>query len=201
VLFVSHQLSQVEQFCDRVIFLHEGKIAAEGPPRETLDRYREQVAADTRVQDVRESVTPQRRRGTGEVILTDVTLAGDDEEAGATVAPGGTLRVTGRWQVRRPAEEVVLGVEVHTLEGVHVGSAMQPLPGGTQPPPEGRFQLELPDLHLVPGRYEMTVLAVDPSGLVIFDMHQCLYPFEVTGERRAEGIFRFPARWKIEAAR
>ena len=60
------------------------------------------------------------------------------------------------------------------------------------------MERKLPGLDLVPGRYEMTVFAVDPTGLVIFDMHQCLYPFEVRGEKRGEGIVEIPTRWKLE---
>lgn len=39
ILFVSHDLSAVEKFCDRAIWLEKGRILAEGHPREIIDRY------------------------------------------------------------------------------------------------------------------------------------------------------------------
>ncbi|HEX8522429.1 MAG TPA: ABC transporter ATP-binding protein [Tepidisphaeraceae bacterium] len=41
ILFVSHDLSAVHDLCTRVIWMKEGKIAADGPPAQTLDTYLE----------------------------------------------------------------------------------------------------------------------------------------------------------------
>ena len=40
VVFVSHSLPQVRQLCDRVIWLDQGRIAAEGSPRDVIRQYR-----------------------------------------------------------------------------------------------------------------------------------------------------------------
>jgi len=39
IVFVSHDLSAVEKFCDRVVLLEEGKAIAEGSPSDILDEY------------------------------------------------------------------------------------------------------------------------------------------------------------------
>jgi ABC-type polysaccharide/polyol phosphate transport system ATPase subunit len=44
VIFVSHNLEQVERFCDRALLLHDGVVHMIGPPDEVIDRYRELVA-------------------------------------------------------------------------------------------------------------------------------------------------------------
>lgn len=44
IVFVSHSLNNVEEFCDRVIWLEAGKIAAEGGSTEVVEAYREAVA-------------------------------------------------------------------------------------------------------------------------------------------------------------
>jgi len=40
VLHTSHNMQEVESFCDRIIFLHQGRKLAEGSPREVLDRFK-----------------------------------------------------------------------------------------------------------------------------------------------------------------
>ncbi len=40
VLHTSHNMREVETFCDRILFLHRGRKLAEGPPREVLDRFK-----------------------------------------------------------------------------------------------------------------------------------------------------------------
>jgi ABC-type polysaccharide/polyol phosphate transport system ATPase subunit len=44
VVFVSHQLDLMNQFCDRVLLLQNGHVGAIGAPDDVVDAYREQVA-------------------------------------------------------------------------------------------------------------------------------------------------------------
>lgn len=39
ILFSSHNMSEVERICDRVLILKWGRLVAQGPPRELLERY------------------------------------------------------------------------------------------------------------------------------------------------------------------
>jgi len=39
IVFISHDLGAVERLCDRVILLEQGRIVAEGIPRDIIDRY------------------------------------------------------------------------------------------------------------------------------------------------------------------
>jgi lipopolysaccharide transport system ATP-binding protein len=45
VVFVSHTIAQVEELCDRVIWIERGKIRAEGPPDSVLRDYEEAMTA------------------------------------------------------------------------------------------------------------------------------------------------------------
>ena len=39
ILHTSHNMQEVESFCDRIIFLHHGKALADGSPRTVLERF------------------------------------------------------------------------------------------------------------------------------------------------------------------
>ncbi|MCD7884586.1 MAG: ABC transporter ATP-binding protein [Lachnospiraceae bacterium] len=41
ILFVSHDLSSISKYCDRVILLDHGKIAGDGSPKEIVDLYKQ----------------------------------------------------------------------------------------------------------------------------------------------------------------
>jgi ABC-type polysaccharide/polyol phosphate transport system ATPase subunit len=43
IVFVSHSLVSVEEFCDRAIWLDEGHILREGPSHDVVEAYRESV--------------------------------------------------------------------------------------------------------------------------------------------------------------
>ena len=40
ILFVSHDLSSITKYCDRVVLLHKGEMLAEGSPKEMVDLYK-----------------------------------------------------------------------------------------------------------------------------------------------------------------
>lgn len=42
VLYTSHNMNEIEEICDRVIFLHHGRKMAEGSPREVIARFNQQ---------------------------------------------------------------------------------------------------------------------------------------------------------------
>jgi ABC-type polysaccharide/polyol phosphate transport system ATPase subunit len=45
ILFVSHSLNSVEEFCDRAIWLDKGEVAAQGETGEVVEAYRKSVKA------------------------------------------------------------------------------------------------------------------------------------------------------------
>ena len=49
ILFVSHNLAAVERFSDRVLWIVDGKVAADGLAPDVIPRYREAMAAPTHV--------------------------------------------------------------------------------------------------------------------------------------------------------
>ena len=46
VVFVSHSLHQVQALCDRVLWIDQGKIRAEGEPEEVIDKYSASIRPD-----------------------------------------------------------------------------------------------------------------------------------------------------------
>ncbi len=201
VLFVSHNLSIIEQFCDRVLFLHRGRVLADGRPRETLATYRRHVSSAERMGSVREAATPKLRKGTGALRIDDVRVSGGAGAAAGEVARGGTARVTARWACPGSVRDVRFGVEIHSTEGALVAKALVPGPAGPggDLPAAGTFAVDLSDLPLLPGLYEVGVFAVEPSDIVFLDYHQRLYTLQVTGDPGPgeDGLVSVEARWSF----
>ncbi len=47
IIFISHAMSQIEQFCERVIYIKEGQISFDGPAKEGLDHYKKDLTTST----------------------------------------------------------------------------------------------------------------------------------------------------------
>lgn len=46
ILYTSHNMKDIEEVCDRVIFLHKGKVVAEGTPKEIVARSQQNSLED-----------------------------------------------------------------------------------------------------------------------------------------------------------
>jgi ABC-type polysaccharide/polyol phosphate transport system ATPase subunit len=55
VVFVSHMADQVKAMCDRVIWLDQGKIVAEGDAVEVTDAYTAMVTKPGKVKAVKQA--------------------------------------------------------------------------------------------------------------------------------------------------
>ena len=39
MLHTSHNMQEVETFCDRIVFVHQGRLLTEGSPKAVLERF------------------------------------------------------------------------------------------------------------------------------------------------------------------
>jgi ABC-type polysaccharide/polyol phosphate transport system ATPase subunit/ABC-type polysaccharide/polyol phosphate export permease len=58
VIFVTHDLNSVEEFCDRALLLERGQIAAIGHPADVIQTYREHDAAEEQAERERQAAEP-----------------------------------------------------------------------------------------------------------------------------------------------
>ena len=201
VLFVSHNLAVMEQFCDRLIFVHHGRIVAEGAPAEIIARYRRTTADERIGREGDGSRSVRLRRGTHELRIEDVSLAGGDGGGPGAALYGGALRLAARWESDRPLSGVRLCLRFHTVNGVLCAASAAPR---TDAVLDGRGELhvEIPALELLPGAYDVSVEARDDSGLVVLDQHDRLYALTIHGARPpgAEGVVALRSTWDVRGS-
>ncbi len=94
ILFVSHDLYQIQQICHRVLLINEGRIIADGLPDDVIAQYR-QLAFEKKKS--RLPISAHRGlemvRGTGEVVLRDVRLLNGKGEPDTAFYNGGTMKI------------------------------------------------------------------------------------------------------------
>jgi hypothetical protein len=96
----------VNALCDRSILLMKGKVAAEGPPPEVFEKYRELYIEHEgdRLAELRKNEVLDLVSGTGEVSVTEVTLLDGDGKPASLFFTGGKLsiEVKLRWNATQP---------------------------------------------------------------------------------------------------
>ena len=71
ILFVSHDLSSISKYCDRVILLNKGQKTAEGNPKEMISLYKRLLAKEKNGNALKSSVTVNGANASGEPSILD----------------------------------------------------------------------------------------------------------------------------------
>ncbi|MCU1613003.1 MAG: transporter related [Frankiales bacterium] len=205
VVVVSHALSTMRTMCDEVAWLDHGKLLEVGHPRDLVDAYvgrSHEDRVETEPPEGGEQAGHGARWGSGEVTIRSVELLDGDQPV-SQVATGQRMTFRMHWKAKKPVEEPVFGIAVHTLDGVHVtgpNTRDVELSTGTLDG-EGWLDLHVPRLMLTSGTYELTAAVFDRSVAHAFDHREKLLRFDVTPgtPRDQNGVISLGGSWEIQA--
>jgi len=185
VLFVSHNLAVVEQFCDRVLVVDRGRKVEEGDPVTVVDAYRRRVLAQGDHPSA--SGDLEVRRGSGEVVVRAVEVVG--ESGSPEVVAGRPFSVRVHLTARPDAPAPTLELYLHAPEGTLLSSVRSrgDAPGVEPVPGDSVAEVRFGRNDLLPGAYVLSVFVRDPRGLGEYDLHERAYRVAVHGER-PEGV-------------
>lgn len=193
VLFCSHAMYQVAGFCERAIWLHQGRVQAFGATRDVIHEYEEYLRH--RGKRLKSEAAPTQARPAGTASLAAVELDPPD----GRMAPGGSLAV--RMCIRRPRSGVPvhLAVALENQDGVCVAAFFTrwdghaPLAGG-----ETQWaSLVVPTSPVTRGTLDVTAYLLDEWGLQMLD--QVLMPkgVAIQASHWTPGLVDIAHRWEI----
>jgi ABC-type polysaccharide/polyol phosphate transport system ATPase subunit len=196
VVIVSHAADAMRTMCDKVAWLQEGRLVAEGRPEEVVDDYvdeghedRVEVAADV----------AENRWGSGEVRLQDVALVDAAGHATSHPATGDSVTFRLRYRAASPVSKPVFGLALETLDGTWLW-AHHTRDAGFVPDEisgEGTIDLHVPNLMLQPGTYDLSASVVDYTTTHQYDyLRRCLrFDVEHGTPRESGGYVALGGQW------
>jgi lipopolysaccharide transport system ATP-binding protein len=164
VLFVSHDLTAVEELCTRALLLRGGRVEAEGSPAEIVAAHLSAAGSAAPEIDLRAAPSRSGERAA----LCSLALL-DDEEAPRSVWTSGTpLRIRVGLELAGPVQEPSISVALCS-EGRLVARAGSPhgLLGVELPPGGHTITGTLAALDLSPGTYTLDVELIDGRRRVV----------------------------------
>lgn len=198
ILFVSHNLSIVRYFAEKVMWLEDGRVEGLGDKHRVLDQYRERLAVSGG--DVSRAVGGGRRFGDGALAVDGVRFLDAGGEETHLFRFGEPLTVEIELRARRgsPAETAVLGVLFHGEQGQEiVGPVFEtmPVPG----PGPWTYRYTIPRLPFLRREFLVSVGVYDgedfgsPS-----DQREKSFRFSVldTGEKTTMGLIDPFGEWE-----
>jgi len=188
LLLCSHSMYHVQKLCAHALWLKDGKVAGYGQAapvtQEYLAYHEEKTAAR------REPLPKAELMSARIYAIEHFTLSPE-----ATMDMGGDLVLSGEVHSPDGRMPVVL-VGVVRADGTPVYGVATDMDGiSLARVAEDRyaFEIVLPSIPLLPGKYEIRAHALDPEGVRLF--HTVARPLVVTGVTREMGFVRLPHRW------
>ncbi len=202
VLFVSHDLGLVKQLSDRAILLLNGRMEAEGTPRDVINRYIGLVLEKQEAPERKNGrLASSFRHGDGTSEIVAVELVNGRGESVVSVESGEQVRVRVRCRYHRAQQDPMVGILIRTRIGMDVY--------GTNTRIE---QIELGELQagdelevefriacwLTSGQYTLTVATQAPDGSS-HDWLDDAIAFDVVDTRMAAGVanLRAEVTWRV----
>jgi lipopolysaccharide transport system ATP-binding protein len=203
VLFVSHNMAAIENLCSRVIWLDNGRVQQDGPPREVLESYMRSFNDVSQLDHDLRAVSSRRGNGFGR--FTRLQFLDPSGQPLNMVRSGDPLKLRLHVHLEREITRPDFEVSLHTDTGTmitrfstYIESDIPYLPAG-----DAFVDLDIDSLAFQPGRYSVS-LCLKTQGPTFYDVldHCALFETEVSdfygtgkGIHPYFGIVFLPGRW------
>lgn len=206
LVFVTHQLDQVRNLCDRALWLDHGETAQVGDPVRVVDAYLQEVAAPEARRDAAPPVAEtaalpdeEERFGSGEVILKHVALVDNKGLELVALGAGSAVAIEMDVEVRVPQDDFVFGLGIYHADGTCVYGTNTDLEGFAPERLEssGRVRFVMPSLDLVAGQYRVDAAVHTRNGRS-FDYRRGVIRFVVGSRVHDTGVYRPKHSWQFD---
>ena len=200
-------MGQIEQICDRSIWIKDGRIEKEGDPKsvhlEYLDymnneRMDEEERARVKQQRIESGLEDENRFGTGNVRCTNVRLLDDNGDEQGIFKCGGNMTVQFDYHVNNPVENAIIGVKINRIDGVYVYGTDTRIDKfkNFEIKQDGTVSLTFKDMPLIKGQYYLDISIEYSEGLPE-DYLKHAAKFEIVSSLEDMGIALVSHDWDI----
>lgn len=199
IIFVSHNLRQVERICDRVMLLHHGEILHIGPPDTVCLLYH-------RMSSTREMETLRNRlpdtatwQCSGEMTVTSVSLLDKDGRPVSEFEPCAGVAIRVYYSAKVAISHPVVGIRILTDDMMLVAdfSTGDKHPAAEIHPGEGWCEAVVDSLPLLQGIYSIGVTIKCADGRCVYTGENLAF-FGISYAPHAKnnfGLVHVTARW------
>lgn len=224
IVIVSHSLGQIEQICDRSIWIHDGKIRADGLPREVHPAYLNYMAQQlvehssepvqrppeecAKEQPQAEEEPPEEKErektrwGNGAARFTKIRLLDRQGKEKSAFLTGEPMTIEMSYQVNGQLKNPACGIGVFRDDGVHcygVNTQIDHIKGLALKA-EGIIRFEVKENLLLPGNYTLDVALHTEDGFA-YDYYRYAKKFQMVSQESEAGLVRLPHIWAVDGAR
>jgi len=207
VLFVSHNMAAVENLCQRVIWIDDGKVKKDGDSKEVIRSYLETFSNGDYSNFDLDKI--ENRSGNGAIRFSGMEFLDLKGNPKNIIQTGDSLIVRLHYYSENGVRNLHFALELYTVLGTKVtslntwasGFEIQKLPWG-----EGYIDVEIDSLNIVANRYYVSLWAASAGNLWYDKLDYCAMldveqsDFYNSGREMSSqhfGMVLFPCKWKL----
>lgn len=224
IVIVSHSLGQIEQICDRSIWIKDGHIELEGVPKDVHMEYLNYMNQEridqlererTRMQQrelkerierekedeerkEREERRKKKRYGSADAKFTDIKLLDKDGQEQFTFRTGDKMILDLNYEVDKKVEDAVFGFGIFRNDGLWCYGTNTRIDRvkNFDIDQNGGYKVTIDDLSLIPGQYWVDITIEWGEGNPV-DYYKQALKFEVVSNTGDVGIARLQHEWEL----
>lgn len=204
IVIVSHALEQIEQICERSIWIHDGKIKAEGVPKQIHQeylRFMKNKRQELNGEDQEPMHSPiVKERGNRDVEIRKVELLNEAGVPCNVFKVGSKMFLSVEYEQQNPeVKESEFGFHFFRNDGTdcYGTNTFIEKRNKVQLKEHGKIVVTFDPLNLLQGKYNMEVAFHDEYGLTYHHIFEVL-PFEVINSYAEVGVLRIDHIWNFD---
>ena len=215
IVIVSHAMAQLEQFCERSIWIEDGVIRMDGVPRDVHPHYMERMSRKNQERRTAEAETgaeenePEeqkekdeagnlKRWGSGEARMTAVTVLDAEGKERNAFTPWEPFTIRIDYTAEKELKDAVVGLALYRADGVLVYGT-NTLIDTSEPVclrTSGVIDLLVDGLPLANGKYTVDLALHRPDGFN-YDFWREICAVDIADRIQPPGEIALAHRWEI----
>lgn len=198
IVIVSHSMGQIEQICDRSIWIHEGRIKAEGAPREVDPLYLEYMSrknSSTKESETSETEGDPKRWGSGEVVMTAVSSLGNEGKS-TRFKSNSACKIKIDYSAKDKIEDAVIGIAIYRDDKTYIygTNSLVDTSSPVTLEGEGSILMDIKHLPLNEGSYIIDLALHKPDGFN-YDFWRDALKIKIENPHQEVGIISLEHEW------
>ena len=209
IIFVSHDLGTVEQFCQTVLWLHQGKLMVSGPVKTVLNEYmtgmnelRKTAANKEHLQAMQSLVNLDQSRvwGTREIEITGFRLLDKVLKEKYFFETGEPVNFMIDFLAHETIPNPIFEFGIYRSDGIccyGTNTDIENAQIGSVDKGKGSLRIKIDNLELLEGKYFFD-LGIKMPGGNYYDFHYRIFSMTVHSPIKESGIYHFSHKWILE---
>lgn len=199
VVFISHDRSSLERFCDRGILIHEGKITAAGPIKKVLSHYNQVVLEEMQDNTDDEDTSGQASdRNTEYAQIQNVATYSSRNKAETKFMYGDKINVRFDAAIKQDITNPILGITIwqkNVNQPIYATNTVigEVTTGSFKVGQSIQFAVTLPSM-LNDGEYYVEPAIANNTGTVYYDVIPKAHHFIISGSVNPYSIIHVPEK-------